>query len=73
MITEIGIEVGVPAPKIRVVYAYPYEDMDVGDSFTVPLSARAKVLNASYRAGKRLGWVFTAKTEGDVVRVWRTA
>jgi len=73
MITEIGIESGVPAPKMRVVYAYPYEDMEVGDSFTVPLSARAKVLNANYRAGKRLGWVFTAKTEGDVVRVWRTA
>ena len=73
MITEIGIEVGVPAPKMRVVYAYPYEDMEVGDSFAVPLSARAKVLNANYRAGKRLGWVFTAKTEKDVVRVWRTA
>jgi predicted hydrocarbon binding protein len=73
MITEIGIEVGVPAPKMRVVYAYPYEDMDVGDSFAVPLEARAKVLNANYRAGKRLGRVFTAKTEGETVRVWRTA
>ena len=31
MITEIGIEVGVPAPKMRVVYAYPYKDMDVGE------------------------------------------
>jgi hypothetical protein len=73
MITEIGIEVGVPAPKMRVVYAYPYEDMDVGDSFAVPLEARAKVLNANYRAGKRLGRVFTAKTDGGTVRVWRTA
>jgi hypothetical protein len=73
MITEIGIEVGVPAPKMRVVYAYPYEDMDVGDSFAVPLEARAKVLNANYRAGKRLSRVFTAKTDGEQVRVWRTA
>ena len=72
MITEIGIEVGVPAPKMRVVYAYPYEEMDVGDSFCVPLEARAKVLNANYRAGKRLARVFTAKTDGDQVRVWRT-
>ena len=72
MITEIGIEVGVPAPKMRVVYAYPYEDMEVGDSFCVPLEARAKVLNANYRAGKRLGRVFTAKTDKEVVRVWRT-
>ena len=73
MITEIGIEVGVPAPKMRVVFAYPYEDMDVGDSFAVPLEARAKVLNANYRAGKRLGRVFTAKTDGGTVMVWRTA
>jgi hypothetical protein len=72
MITEIVMESGVQMPKPRVVYAYPYEDMDVGDSFVVPLEARAKVLNANYRAGKRLGRVFTAKTEGEQVRVWRT-
>ena len=66
-------ESGIAMPKPRVVYAYPYEDMDVGDSFCVPLEARAKVLNANYRAGKRLGRVFTAKTDGDQVRVWRTA
>jgi len=72
MITAIEVEVGVPAPKARVVYAYPYEDMEVGDSFCVPLEARAKVLNANYRAGKRLGRVFTAKTDGNQVRVWRT-
>ena len=72
MITEIVLESGVSMPKQRTVYAYPYEDMDVGDSFVVPLEARAKVLNANYRAGKRLGRVFTAKTEGDQVRVWRT-
>ena len=73
MIREIVLESGVQMPKPRVVFAYPYEDMEVGDSFVVPLEARAKVLNANYRAGKRLGWVFTAKTEGDTVRVWRTA
>ena len=72
MITAIEVESGVPAPKMRVVFAYPYEDMEVGDSFVVPLDARAKVLNANYRAGKRLGRVFTAKTDGSQVRVWRT-
>ena len=72
MITELVLESGVSMPKARVVYAYPYEDMDVGDSFCVPLEARAKVLNANYRAGKRLGRVFTAKTDGEQVRIWRT-
>jgi hypothetical protein len=67
----IGIERGVEMPKPRVVFAYPYESMDVGDSFCVPVDARAKVLNANSRAGKRLGMKFQARTEGEVVRVWR--
>jgi len=72
MITELVLESGVSMPKQRTVYAYPYEGMEVGDSFVVPLSARAKVLNANYRASRRLGIGLTAKTEGVVVRVWRT-
>ena len=71
MITEIALETGRPAPLVRVVYAYPYEMMDVGDSFCVPVGARQKVLNANYRASRRLGIGLTAKTEGVVVRVWR--
>jgi hypothetical protein len=71
MITEIALETGRPAPLVRVVYAYPYEMMDVGDSFCVPVGARQKVLNANYRASRRLGIGLTAKTEGLVVRVWR--
>jgi predicted hydrocarbon binding protein len=46
--------------------------MDIGDSFVVPLEARAKVLNANYRAGKRLGRAFEARSEESKVRVWRT-
>ena len=71
-IQEIELERGIEMPKAREVYAYPYEEMDVGDSFTVPVSARQKVLNANYRASRRLGCGYTAKTEGDVIRVWRT-
>ena len=71
-IAAIEKEVGVGMPHPRVVYAYPYEEMDVGDSFTVPVCARSKVLNANYRAAKRLGCGFTAKTEGEFIRVWRT-
>lgn len=67
----IKIEHGVEIPSARVVYAYPYGDMDVGDSFCVPVEARQKVLNANWKASKRLGMRFRAKTEGEVVRVWR--
>jgi len=61
----------VSMPRPRVVYAYTNEDMEVGDSFVVPLDARARVPNTNYRAGKRLGRYFAARTEGDQVRVWR--
>lgn len=64
-------EKGIAMPQPRVVYAYPYEEMEIGDSFVVPVSARAKVLNANYRAGKRLQRVFMARTEGEQIRVWR--
>jgi len=70
---EIKRESGYAIPPARVVYAYPYEEMDVGDSFVVPVAARAKVLNANYRAGKRLGRVFIARTESETIRVWRQA
>ena len=69
----LEIEKGTVVPNPRVVYAYPYEEMEVGDSFTVPVGARAKVLNANYRAGKRLQRVFIARTEGENIRVWRQA
>jgi len=69
---EINVEKSVPMPMLRKVYKYPYETMDVGDSFTVPVEDRARVLNANYRASKLLGMKLQAKTQGDVVRVWRT-
>ena len=70
---EIKRESGYASPPARVVYAYPYDEMEVGDSFVVPVASRARVLNANYRAGKRLQRVFIARTEGDQIRVWRTA
>lgn len=71
MMTEIRVVHGVEPPKVREVYSYPYAEMDVGDSFVVPVLAYRKVLNANTRAGKRLGWKFSARKEGEYLRVWR--
>ena len=70
-IQAIEVSKGVDLPKPRVVFAYPYGDMEVGDSFVVPVEHRAKVLNANYRAGRRLGRKFVARAEGENLRVWR--
>ena len=69
----LEIQKGMLLPSPRVVYAYPYESMEVGDSFTVPVVARAKVLNANYMASKKLGFKFSSKSEGELLRVWRVA
>ena len=73
MSVAIEVQQGVAVPPPRVVYAYPYEDMEIGDSFVVPLGARQKVMNANSRASKRLGRRFIARTEGDLVRIWRVS
>jgi len=65
---KIKIQSGVGMPKLREIYDYPYPDMEVGDSFTVPIEARAKLLNANYRAGKKLGRKFVARSEGELIR-----
>jgi hypothetical protein len=67
---EIHKDIGMPA--LRLVYQYPYGEMEIGDSFVVPVGKRRTVTNANYRAGKRLGRRFVSRTEGDILRVWRT-
>ena len=72
-VEAIQVESGVALPAVRVVYRYPYLSMKVGDSFTVPRGARAKVLNANFRASRRYGMTFTSKADGELVRVWRVS
>ena len=65
----IRVERGVAMPPERVVRKYPYGDMAVGDSFYLEGVAMAVVLNNNWRAQKRLGWRFTARKEGEGVRL----
>ena len=71
MMTEIRVVHGVEPPKPREVFVYPHAEMDVGDSFVVHAVAYRKVLNANTRAAKRLGYKFSARREGELLRVWR--
>lgn len=73
---SIEIETDVPMPQVRVRNVYLHDKCEaVGMSFVVPVVDRAKtlqnVLNANYRAWKRLGWKFCARTDGQQIRVWR--
>ena len=88
--TKITIEKGVPIPigagtpghKI-----YPFEEMEVGDSFSVPLSGETGKTGADkasdrvssavcqFKKRKSGGWKFSVRIERNegVVRCWRIA
>ena len=70
---NITIDKDVPMPsKSNSVSVYPYDVMEIGDSFAVGGGAkRQNVYNACYRHGKRLGRKFICKDVGDSIRVWR--
>ena len=52
--TGIRVESSIPIPEERVSRRYPHEDMEVGDSFLITDVSMQVVLNANWRAGKRL-------------------
>ena len=71
VIMGIRVEKGVALPLARVDRKYPHEEMEVGDSFFLEGISMQVVLNANWRAGKKLGWKFVARKEGGGIRVWR--
>jgi hypothetical protein len=74
------IEKNVPLPIMYgdAKYLYPFMEMELNDSFFVPFSffenGRKGVLrvrvSASYY-GKKLGRKFSARFDGEGIRVWR--
>lgn len=64
------IEKGVPIPG-----RFPFEQMEVGDSFAVPSGVpRTTISIAALRYGRKHGAKFTTRTLPDgTIRCWRTA
>lgn len=74
---EFSVEKGKPLPAYPR-RRYPFDRMEVGDSFWVPVgdnSERTKSnLNGSARAfGRRKGQKFSIRRDEDGFRVWRIA
>ena len=71
----VMIDKGIAIPEIKRKNrtSYPYDAMDVGDSFFAPGTKITVMCNLQYRIGKRTGRKFTARREGNGVRVWRIA
>ena len=68
------IEKGVPVPKRKTrANKYPFESMQVGDSFFAPVSWQALYNNSNYfRKTRNLtDWKFKAAYEMGGARIWR--
>ena len=67
------IEKNVPIPPSSKMGRFPYDELDVGDSFIASNVKLASVCSSNYRVGKRLGRKFIARQENGDVRVWRVS
>lgn len=69
----IKIEKGVAFPTgyNTKKYKYPFSDMGVGDSFSVPSSDAQKVRSAAGQHARRKGGTFSIRAMGDHARCWR--
>ena len=65
------IEKGVPLPEEKKKHNYPYEDLQVGESFFVPDGNMNLLCNYNRVRGKRLERKFVCRKEGKGIRVWR--
>ena len=78
----IGVDKGVPLPPASVVgrarRRYPWRELNVGDSFLVPIRKGQTVKALQRQIGSladsirnRSGMRFTVRQADDGVRVWR--
>lgn len=75
-LTEDIIDEGVPIPKLHPNHRYPFEKMNVGDSF---FTTYLLVRTMAHYAGKKLDMKFTTRKYPPMngrprgVRVWRVS
>ncbi len=70
------IEKNIPVPgdvKIDKRKKYPFDQMNVGDSFFAKNKTARSLSNSSQWHAKKTGKKFTCTTEADGARCWRVA
>jgi hypothetical protein len=63
----------IPVPP-RKKLPYPFAEMEIGDSFSVPNTERKRLIGcaAGYKFRSKTPWNYTTRTENGEVRLWRT-
>ncbi|GAC1503359.1 MAG: hypothetical protein NVS1B10_08410 [Candidatus Saccharimonadales bacterium] len=68
------VEKGIPVlNKDRYRIKYPFTDMEIGDSFVVPLTEASRLRSsiANFVRGSGIGLKYVTRTIGEEVRCWR--
>ena len=75
---KILVQKNIPINNVRETKSkYPFNEMDVGDSFFVKCDAetitskRSTVMSSSIYYGRMAGKKFTSRTFPDGFRIWR--
>lgn len=70
------IEKGIEIPKQRRECKFPFNDMDVGDSFVYSEYSRSNMTSISNAArnwarARKNGFVFSCRKMDNKIRIWR--
>jgi len=68
--TSIKIDKTVPLPPPR--WKWPFHEMEVGDSFLIPVGWEKTCRASAWAYGKKHGMRFAMRTEKKGTRIWRT-
>lgn len=69
----IKIDKGIPLPPRGGRQRYPWQEMEVGDSFFVEGASVRSLSAAAAQVGRRSGRKFSLRTVEGGVRCWRVA
>ena len=69
---EIRNDVPLPTRAVKVEPKYPIAELEVGESFWVPI-AKASLYSHALRVGKATERKFVVRAEAEGSRVWRKA
>lgn len=71
----LKVEKGITVPRVRRYTKYPFDKMEVGDSFYCDGATRNSIASSAsrYARNKGQGKKFTIRKEGNGCRCWRIA
>lgn len=67
----VKLEKNIAIPEKQKIAKYPYDVLELGDSFYVQDGDLGRLCNANYREWRKSGKKFTARKVEGGVRVWR--